>query len=105
MEFIYSCTNRFDKALKLSQGGIGVVYKCTDDDRCFVVKSMDIKQEEIEKGRKTFERELQVSSFLVSSIGCCFMSLQFSFFSFIVPGIKKIPTQQYCIIVWLLFSR
>ena len=103
-KFIDSCTNSSDKAMKLGHGGFGVVYKYTDDDRCFVVKCMDVKQDKIEKGIKTFKRELQVSSFLVSSFGCCFMSLQFSFFSYIVPGIKNIPTPQYCIIVWLLFS-
>ena len=78
VEFINSCTNNFNKSLKLGEGAFGVVYKGEYDNRVFTVKHIadDIAVKKDELQEKTVpnlanvKTELEVSSFVVLSIGC-----------------------------------
>ena len=107
MEFINKCTNGFAEDRKLFQGAFGVVYKGQDDNWDFAVKcilfNIAVEKNKVEEATKGFKRELQVSSFEVSSVACRFKSLRFSFYCHTVSGIKEVPTPQYCNFVWLSF--
>jgi hypothetical protein len=108
VEFINSCTNNFDEALKLGEGAFGAVYKGKFDNRYFAVKcllfNVAVEKDTLQEISKSFKIELEVSSCVVSnSASCLDKTLCFSFFSFTVSGIKEVPTPPYCIFVWLLF--
>jgi len=107
VEFITYCTNNFDKDRKLGEGAFGAVYKGMDDNRYFAVKCLRFNLaflEDQKKGiSKSFIKELEVSSSVVSSIACSFKFLHFSFFHHTVSGIKEVPTQSYCNFVRLSF--
>jgi hypothetical protein len=107
VEFINSCTNNFNKSLKLGEGAFGVAYKGQIENRVFVVKCMlaniAVESDKVEEVREIFKRELQVSLFEVSSIACRFKFLRFSFYCHTVSGIKEVATPQYCKFVWLSF--
>ena len=106
-EFITYCTNNFAVDRKLGQGAFGVVYKSQDDNWDFAVKcilfNIAVEKTKVEEVTKSFKRELQVSSFMVSNIAFHFKSLCFSFYYHTVSGIKEVPTPQYCNFVWLSF--
>jgi hypothetical protein len=76
VEFIISCTNNFDNALKLGEGAFGAVYKGKDDNQYFAVKrilfDIAVAKDKVKEVSKTFKIELAVSSCVVSFIGCLF---------------------------------
>jgi hypothetical protein len=107
IEFINSYTNNFYEALKLGEGAFGVAYKGQIENRVFAVKRMlaniAVESDKVEEVRDILKRELQVSSFEVSSVACRFKSLCFSCSCHTVSGIKEVPTPQYCNFVRLSF--
>ena len=80
-EFIISCTNNFAEERKLGHGSFGAVYKGMDDNQYFAVKclrfNLDFLEDQKKGISKTFKKELEVSSSVVSSIACCFKSIMF----------------------------
>jgi hypothetical protein len=106
-EFIMNCTNNLAEERKLGHGSFGAVYKGMDDNRYFAVKclrfNLDFLEDQKKGISKTFKKELEVSSSVVSSIACSFKFLHFSFFHHTVSGIKEVPTQSYCNFVRLSF--
>ena len=69
-----------------------------------ILFNIAVENDLVQEVSKTFKIELEVSSCVVSSIGCLFNSLCFSFFSFTISGIKEVPTPPYCIFVWLSYK-
>ena len=106
-EFIMNCTNNLAEERKLGHGSFGAVYKGMDDNRYFAVKclrfNLDFLEDQKKGISKTFKKELEVSSSVVSSIACSFKFLHFSFFHHTVSGIKEVPTQSCCNFVRLSF--
>jgi hypothetical protein len=80
-EFIMNCTNNLAEERKLGHGSFGAVYKGMDDNRYFAVKCLRFNLgflEDQKKGiSKSFIKELEVSSSVVSSIAGCFKSIMF----------------------------